>query len=80
MLSTLTSRAGVHWISRSHLNWRRSAIPRPIPSPPCTICDKPVPLETCKTDEAGKAVHEECYVLKLKLTATPEQCIWREET
>jgi hypothetical protein len=34
---------------------------------PCRICGKPVTVETCKTDEGGKAVHEECYVLKLKL-------------
>ncbi len=33
----------------------------------CRICGKPVPLETAKTDEAGKAVHEECHVLKLRL-------------
>lgn len=28
----------------------------------CTVCGDPVPLEDCKTDEHGKAVHEECYV------------------
>ena len=28
----------------------------------CCICAKPVLLETSKTDERGKAVHEECYV------------------
>ena len=30
----------------------------------CSICNKPVDLETTKTDERGKAVHEQCYVLK----------------
>ncbi len=30
----------------------------------CCICSGPVPLETSKTDERGKAVHEECYVRK----------------
>lgn len=30
----------------------------------CCICGGPVPLETSKTDERGKAVHEECYVRK----------------
>jgi hypothetical protein len=33
----------------------------------CSICDKPIVLETAKTDEYGDAVHEECYVLKVKL-------------
>jgi hypothetical protein len=27
---------------------------------------KPVQLENAKTDERGKAVHEECYALKLE--------------
>jgi hypothetical protein len=31
----------------------------------CSICDGSVPLETSKTDERGKAVHEECYVRTL---------------
>ena len=33
----------------------------------CYLCDKPVPLEASKTDENGKAVHEECYWLKIRL-------------
>jgi hypothetical protein len=28
----------------------------------CCICNSPVSLETCNTDERGGAVHEECYV------------------
>jgi hypothetical protein len=42
--------------------------------PRCSLCDKPVLLETSKTDEYGKAVHEECYALKMRLkaTTTPE--------
>jgi hypothetical protein len=35
------------------------------PLPTCSICNKPVTLETSKTDEVGKAVHEGCYVLKV---------------
>jgi hypothetical protein len=31
----------------------------------CSICQKPVTLETAKTDEVGQAVHEECYLLML---------------
>jgi hypothetical protein len=30
----------------------------------CRLCTIPMPLETSKTDEHGKAVHEECYVRK----------------
>lgn len=30
----------------------------------CCICNSPVSLETCNTDERGSAVHEECYVLE----------------
>lgn len=33
--------------------------------PACFICEKPVALETAKTDECGRAIHENCYVLKL---------------
>jgi hypothetical protein len=33
----------------------------------CALCDKPVPLDISKTDERGKAVHEECYLLKMRL-------------
>jgi len=35
--------------------------------PICGLCDEIVKLETNKTDETGRAVHEECYVLKLRL-------------
>jgi hypothetical protein len=35
--------------------------------PRCSLCHKPVPLDTSKTDEYGKAVHEECYLLKMRL-------------
>jgi hypothetical protein len=39
----------------------------------CFICGKPILLEIAKTNEYGRAVHEECYVLrtKLKHPATP---------
>jgi hypothetical protein len=33
----------------------------------CWICGKPVSLETCKTDERGKPVHEDCYVTVIRL-------------
>ena len=31
----------------------------------CWICCKPVSLETCKIDEQGRAVHDECYAFKI---------------
>ena len=27
----------------------------------CWVCNKPVDLQTAKTDDRGKVVHEECY-------------------
>ena len=30
----------------------------------CSICAIPLPLETSRTDEEGRGVHEECYVRK----------------
>ena len=33
----------------------------------CRICGKPVPVETANTDDVGNAIHEDCYVLKVKL-------------
>ena len=30
----------------------------------CHICGKPVDINTAKTDDAGRPVHEECYVLR----------------
>jgi len=37
----------------------------PQPETECSICKKPVALETANTDEDGNAVHEQCYVLKM---------------
>jgi len=34
-------------------------------TPPCPICDKPLELETSKTDENGRAVYEHCYIQQL---------------
>jgi hypothetical protein len=34
------------------------------PTTRCSICGRNVTLELSKTDDAGKAVHEWCYVLK----------------
>jgi hypothetical protein len=33
----------------------------------CWICGREVPLENCKTDEQGFAVHDVCYVARVAL-------------
>ena len=33
----------------------------------CWICGKPVEVESCKIDEHGQAMHEDCYIAKLAL-------------
>jgi len=38
--------------------------------PICHICNKPVKLETAKTDDVGRTVHEGCYLLNLKKGAS----------
>ena len=37
------------------------------PTQMCWICGRAVRLDTCKTDEHGCAVHEQCYVAKIAL-------------
>jgi hypothetical protein len=32
----------------------------------CYICNKLVKLETAATDEAGRTVHERCYVVTIR--------------
>jgi hypothetical protein len=34
--------------------------------PLCSICNKPLDPKIAVTDQDGKPVHEECYVLKLQ--------------
>lgn len=41
-----------------------------IEPPVCPICQRPVELESAKTDENGKAIHEDCYVSEVSRTAT----------
>ncbi len=38
----------------------------------CWICNRPVCLETCKTDEHGNPVHEECQFLRMALAKAPK--------
>jgi hypothetical protein len=50
---------------------RKASLTMQFPKPEinCSICDKPVALETAKTDEVGQAAHEECYLFKLGIKA-----------
>ena len=34
-------------------------------TPICSVCKQPIRLETAKTDENGKAVHDDCYLQRL---------------
>src|SRR5260370_12334405 len=50
---------------------RRTAVTKPTPTPLCSICGKPVELETSKTDSNAEAVHEECYARKIESRKPP---------
>jgi hypothetical protein len=39
----------------------------------CWICGKTMPLEACKIDEHGRAVHEECCVSRLMLQSASSE-------
>ena len=43
--------------------------PLPLSTDPalCWICGHPVDLKTCKTDEYGNAVHEACYLARMRM-------------
>jgi len=43
----------------------------------CHICKKPVALELAKADEQGRAVHAECYLLKISATCETLISKWR---
>jgi len=38
-----------------------------VPDLRCTICEQPIPIETAKTDDNGHPIHEECYLLRVRL-------------
>ena len=40
-------------------------------TPICSICKEPVTLEESKSDEHGRAVHENCYVWTIELRKPP---------
>jgi hypothetical protein len=52
----------------------------PMVGPLCSICKKLVDLKTCKTDEDGYAIHEECYVPKLIEASRANSPTPKEET
>jgi hypothetical protein len=42
-------------------------------TPACAVCDRPVTLETCKVDEHGRPVHDECYCRTTRPTQAAPQ-------
>lgn len=48
------------------LAYRPSFPPLYPPTLFCAICGHPVRIETAKTDEHGRAIHDGCYLLALK--------------
>lgn len=41
----------------------RMSEPRPFL---CSFCNRPVDLESARTDEDGQAIHAECYLAKMQ--------------
>ncbi len=56
----------VSWVPRAGRWFRLARNPSSFDCLPCSICHKFVRLEVSNADELGKAVHEECYVLKIR--------------
>jgi hypothetical protein len=54
------------FLSASFNNANPGVVPMRPRLPVCPICNKTVPLETAVIDENGHAMHEECYLLKLR--------------
>jgi hypothetical protein len=43
-------------------------------TPVCSVCKRPIRLETAKTDENGEAVHEDCYLQRLMVLLQTGGC------
>jgi hypothetical protein len=43
--------------------------------PQCAICKESVTLEESKTDEHGRAVHENCYIWTVELKKAPRRIV-----
>ena len=44
----------------------------------CAICGKPLRLAAARSENGGLPIHEECYLLRLKLkqgTVPPSKCV-----
>ena len=54
-------------IRHSLHNARPGLIPKKPATPACPICHREVLIGTAKTDEDGRALHEECYLFRLRL-------------
>lgn len=48
-------------------------------TPICSICEEPVPLEESKSDEYGRAIHENCYVWTIELRKPPRRLTRMED-
>ena len=48
-------------------NARPCLIPKKPATAACPICHKEVLIETAKADQDGRALHEECYLFRLRL-------------
>ena len=57
---------GVGLLCKSDDPQRHLCLEVTMPNLICDICHKPVKLETSKTNELGKAVHERCYLLRVR--------------
>jgi hypothetical protein len=40
--------------------------------PICALCNESIELKTAKTNDSGKAVHEECHVIHLRALRSPQ--------
>lgn len=55
------------------LHGGRIMAPTTVKSTYCWICGKEVSLGDCKTDENGRAVHEDCYIAQMKLESESQR-------
>src|SRR4051812_21967593 len=45
--------------------------------PTCWICSQPIPLESQKTDEQGRTVHEECQGQRIRVLVVEDHPMFR---
>jgi hypothetical protein len=71
---TLPSEVKPHRLASLRKQRKAGLRQRPQPKINCSICNKPVALETAKADEVGQAAHDECYLLKLGIKPNVTPC------